>query len=135
MGVSRLRVMWSEARMRSSMVVPLWSVVWENHRGEWAFTSPAMMWFGKVCRWLKRLVMSLSSCRWWGLLVSLGGMYRLVMWYCLLVLRCSRRVCVSMFGLMRVVGGGSSVKVRECLMYVSSPPPFFWSRSDRIHEY
>ena len=78
-GVSRLRVTWSDVKMMSSMVVPLWSVVGENHRGECAFTSPAMMWFGRVNRWLKRLVMSLSSCGWWGLLVSLGGMYRLVM--------------------------------------------------------
>ena len=60
--------------MISSIWLPLWSVVGENQRGEWAFTSPVMRQLSIEVRWFRQVDMVCWLFAWFGLVVSRGGM-------------------------------------------------------------
>ena len=55
------------------MRFPLWSVVGEYQRSEWALISPAMIEFGVLVKWFISVVM-LVSLVCWLVLWFLGGM-------------------------------------------------------------
>ena len=73
-GWSWFRMAWFEEVRASSMVSPLWSVVGEYQRGEWALKSPVIKVFSRAVRCSRQFVMVWVSVAWWGLLVSRGGM-------------------------------------------------------------
>lgn len=78
-GVLVFSVIWVEFVIMFSRSSPLWSLVGEYHRSEWALKSPPMMALSRVVRYVMQFVMSLSSVMWFGFVVFLGGMYMLVM--------------------------------------------------------
>ena len=77
-GVSVLRMIWSEFWIRSRIWEPLWSVYGEYHTSECALKSPVVIRLFSECRYVRHSVISWSSV---DLLVSLlrGEMYMLAM--------------------------------------------------------
>ena len=106
-----------------SMCCPLWSVIVDNQRFEWAFRSPVIIRFGSGVSCWNVVVMLVSSICWFCFVESLGGMYMLVRWYVCLLVACNLNVCISIW--VWFVCVLISVKFMVVLMYVSNPPPVF----------
>ena len=120
-GVFWFKVMRLEFWMMSSICCPLWSVIVENHRFEWALKSPVTIRFGSGVSCRNVVVMLLSSVCWFCFVESLGGMYMLVRWYVCFFVACSLNICVSIW--VWLVCVFISVKFMLVLTYVSNPPP------------
>ena len=92
------------------MSCPRWSDVGECHSWSWSLMSAVRMDLSLVSMYVSVFVMSASELSWSGLLLSLGGMYRLKMFSVFEGDRCSLTCWSSVMRWLMLLGIAIAVK-------------------------